>query len=480
MAMPGLGDILSAAATGQNQNQVTAGYQLNAARAADTFAQIPLRGAQTDEALAKASESRLTAIAAQKKQDAVDNAAQNAIDNGMDPHQAATLGQALATGSNFDQATTGMGHLQDQGYRATLASPTASGESQRLAAQGVKGELQSPYLALPPASVDARNLAPPGAQPTELDSNIGKATINQKDAAADAAAAKLTAGSPLDANDYAALAHLGNTTGHDPAFGMGASPARLTYLRARALDAQGLPITAASLGLSGGKATAAAPGAAAPTAALAPAAAADAVVQRQQDAAGARQTLIAFDKGVPGQKVTALNTSMRHLATFDEVANDLHNGNNLAANAVMQTWSKWSGNAAPTNADMAARVVGNEIVKAIQNSGIGAAEERNAMAANFSKMYSSGQLVAASNLAKQFLAGQAASMADQYHNGTGRNDFFDRNPLLRSLVPGAPPPARSNIPAPGSSGMPVIGGVSKGYRFKGGDPSQPASWEKVQ
>jgi hypothetical protein len=40
--------------------------------------------------------------------------------------------------------------------------------------------------------------------------------------------------------------------------------------------------------------------------------------------------------------------------------------------------------------------------------------------------------------------------------------------------------AASQQPAGQSSGQPKIGEVRKGYRYKGGDPGQPASWEKAQ
>jgi hypothetical protein len=31
-----------------------------------------------------------------------------------------------------------------------------------------------------------------------------------------------------------------------------------------------------------------------------------------------------------------------------------------------------------------------------------------------------------------------------------------------------------------SSNIPTVGTIQKGYKFKGGDPSNPSSWEKVQ
>lgn len=243
--MPSLGDILSAAATGKNQNNLTAAYQLNAARAADTFAQVPLRGAQTEEALQNAQKVRLEAIAAQKKQDALDKIQEHSSESGYAP----SLGDLMsANGGNYDQATAGMGHAQEQGFRSTLANPDADPTARLAAEAGVQGKVPNPYSALPPESVDLRALPPPGAPPNGMLSQTGQATVDLKGAQENAAKLKSTDAN-IDPAEIAFWAHSHNVGGRDPSFGMGQSATRNAFLRAVALDARGIPITRESLGL---------------------------------------------------------------------------------------------------------------------------------------------------------------------------------------------------------------------------------------
>lgn len=64
--------------------------------------------------------------------------------------------------------------------------------------------------------------------------------------------------------------------------------------------------------------------------------------------------------------------------------------------------------------------------------------------------------------------------------------FDDQESYLREQMTGAPPaeeahaPPVSPPPAPASPAAPRVGEVRRGYRFRGGDPSQQSNWERVR
>jgi len=45
-------------------------------------------------------------------------------------------------------------------------------------------------------------------------------------------------------------------------------------------------------------------------------------------------------------------------------------------------------------------------------------------------------------------------------------------------VPGPTPPSKTATPS--APGVPKIGTIEGGYRFKGGNPADPKNWEKVK
>lgn len=276
--MAALGDILASAATGKDPDyaDIEAGAALKGATFQDTMAQVPLRGAQTKEALANADKARLEAIALQRKQEEIDKLGQNLADGGVPNAQ--TLGHLVAAGQPINGATEAMGHVQDQGLVSTLSNPSADQNTRLAAASGLKHEVLSPYTKLDPDYVDVRNVAPAGAPAPDQLSQMGQSMVGNK--AADTNLKNAKAGQigstddSVDPNEMAYHAHVFNTTGAVPSFGMGQSKLRQYFLKAAYMDAAGIPITAQSLGIAPEhvKAVGAPPAAAPAAGAVAPAA----------------------------------------------------------------------------------------------------------------------------------------------------------------------------------------------------------------
>lgn len=256
--MASLGDILASTATGKDPDYagIEAGAALKGAQFQDTMAQVPLRGAQTQEALAAADKARLEGIALSRKQYAIDHLAETLAAAGGDVNK--TLGAAVASGSNFSEATAGTGHLQEQDLIHTLSDPHADPQTRLAASSGLTHKLESPFAKLDAETVNVTDPTLPGGAPNEHLSKIGEATIGQKDAAAGLANAKanqlVSTDTSIDPNEIAYHAHLANNDPtYRPNFGMGQSATRQAFLKAQWLDAAGYPINAETLGLKAGQ-----------------------------------------------------------------------------------------------------------------------------------------------------------------------------------------------------------------------------------
>lgn len=435
--MASLGDILSAAATGHSQGEVNMAYAMRDAQLQDVQAQIPLRSAQTEAALAEAQQHRNEAIAAQRKQDALDHFTANEIANGRDPAEARTLGDVLTAGGNFEQAASGMGHLQTNHFRDTLADPNATPDARLLAQSGIEGKVASPYVPLPLVSTDVRNPQPVGKAPKALISPLGDATIDNKNANTDATKAKTALAANGQFSESRAQLIAAGKAPYPTNYEFTRSPAEAKALSDRVMELNP-NFSSTDLPLS-------------------------------------QQTMAYFNKGVGAQRVTAVNASSQHLQTMRDLISALHNGDTQAFNAAANYFAAQTGDSAPTNLAEAGQFVGTELMKALTVSGAGSAAERDKLSNDFANARSEKQLNDAAATAEHLLNGQAIALEKQYRGGGGKGDFRSMKLLpetRQALGLNDPSPTDDAAPTPGAHA--VAGAVAPAAATLDQTPPPPA------
>lgn len=191
-----------------------------------------------------------------------------------------------------------------------------------------------------------------------------------------------------------------------------------------------------------------------------------------------------FATGKQGNSVRSFNVGLAHLDTLSSLADALNNKDTQGINKIGNYFSAQTGNPAPTNFDAAKKVVADEIVKAIVGSGGGVADREEA-ARVISGANSPAQLKGVISTYKQLMNGQLNGLEQQYKTTTGRDDF---NKYLSPEAQGArdaghgaalaAPALPSVTPQPIRKSA-IKGQILNGYRFKGGDPADQNSWEKM-
>lgn len=83
-----------------------------------------------------------------------------------------------------------------------------------------------------------------------------------------------------------------------------------------------------------------------------------------------------FAAGMGAKQTSALNTMGQHARLFQQIGDQLQNGNVVPTNEIAQLWAKTFGSAVPGNLKIAAGFLGREAIKATVNSGAGTGAER--------------------------------------------------------------------------------------------------------
>ena len=126
-----------------------------------------------------------------------------------------------------------------------------------------------------------------------------------------------------------------------------------------------------------------------------------------------------------GPAVKSFNVLVSHFDTLDKAATALNNGDVKAFNSIGNTIAAQTGSTAPTDFAGVKKIVGDEIIKAIQG-GAGALGDRKAIEDALSAANSPAQLASLINRFKELAGGQLGGLAQQYKSATGKTNFEDR------------------------------------------------------
>lgn len=126
-----------------------------------------------------------------------------------------------------------------------------------------------------------------------------------------------------------------------------------------------------------------------------------------------------------GRGVRAHNVLLGHLDTLEQAALALNNGNIRAFNMIGNEINKQLGAPAPTSFDAVKKIVGDELVKAIQG-GAGGVYDRKEIAETIDRANSPQQLLAAIDKYKKLGMDQLAGLEQQYKASSGKDDFRTR------------------------------------------------------
>lgn len=205
----------------------------------------------------------------------------------------------------------------------------------------------------------------------------------------------------------------------------------------------------------------------------------------------------AAPSSVGGQK-TLMGTSLGHLAEVAEAAGTMGNVDPIgwapAAHAANAAKNTTTANAAKANA-LAERVdrFAGEVGKLYSGSQGGGVQEREQTRSRFSANMTPAEMAASLEASKGLIISKLSALETQQDeifgaNAKGRIDFLGKSgrdaidkidATIAKLRGGKAPHPTTQQPAAAAAPIPKTGDVVDGYRFKGGNPADPANWERA-
>jgi len=185
-----------------------------------------------------------------------------------------------------------------------------------------------------------------------------------------------------------------------------------------------------------------------------------------------------FATGVPGNTVRSLNVAVNHLDTAKELSSALNNNDIPAFNKAANALSQATGSPTVTNFDAARNIIADEVAKGVLGNGAGSLADRAEFSDKIRNSSSPAQLAGTIDTWQKLLAGQLGGLKQQFKDVGGTENEFNRKisprtqQVLGSII-------SSHTSQSTKYNAPAIGEVRSGYRFKGGNPADQNSWEKM-
>lgn len=205
-----------------------------------------------------------------------------------------------------------------------------------------------------------------------------------------------------------------------------------------------------------------------------------------------------------GQNISAMITAINHLASLSDAYRQLNEGDNHLGNYLGNLMSSAGNNPALRDFNYNADALANELAKVYKGSGQTNQQEINEMRKNLSAANTPEEMQHVLGKAVDLLNGRLDALSQQYQRGMGkRADFANfipaetwqklgamqantgtystiQNPYLQKGQDFVENYRNNPKGAQGGTQLPAVGSVIKGYRFKGGNPADKNSWEKVK